>query len=178
MKKYYFFLLFYSLISVAYTQQDVKLPGIVVEQNSQFHTGKVIYLSNVEIKSVGATPQLSNLDGSFTLVFADRPPGNMVKVYAKKSGYDLVNDKEMEKAAVLGRLAPLKLVMCKEGQLYQNQIAYYQIAEDAVKQSYNQRLKLLEQESKEKDLLIANMQVEFNQVISSADQAKDFYRNN
>ncbi len=37
-------------------QQDIKLPGVVVEQNSQYRTGKVVYLPNAEVKSAGAAP--------------------------------------------------------------------------------------------------------------------------
>lgn len=157
-------------------QQDVELPGLVVEQNSKFNTGEVNYLSNVQIKSPGANPQLSDIRGKFTLIFADKPFGNVTTVYASKSGYEVVNREELRKAAVLGRRSPLKVVLCREGQLYENQIAYYQIARDAALDSYRKRMAVLEIEGREKDLLLAELQVEFNQEIKTVEQANELLR--
>ncbi|MCO6488491.1 MAG: tetratricopeptide repeat protein [Phaeodactylibacter sp.] len=154
-------------------QQDINLPGTVVEQNSQFNTGKVNYLSNAQIKSPGANPQLSDAHGKFTLVFPDKPFGNIATIYASKSGYETVNEEELKKAAVLGRRVPLKVVMCQAGQLYENQVAYYKIARDATLASHRERMAILQKEGREKDRLIAEMRVEFNQEIATAEQARE-----
>lgn len=152
-------------------QQDAHLPGEVVEQNSKFNTGRVNYLSNVEIKSPGAAPQLSDMRGKFTLVFADKPFGDVARVYVSKNNYEVVNDEELKKAAVMGRRSPLKVVLCQAGQLYENQMAYYRIARDAALEAYRKRADVLEKEGREKDLLLAEMRLEFNQEINTVADA-------
>ncbi|MEM9936609.1 MAG: tetratricopeptide repeat protein, partial [Bacteroidota bacterium] len=152
-------------------QQDVKLPGVVVERNSQFYSGKVNYISNVSIKSVGAKPRLSDQNGEFTLLFSNKPVGNVARVYASKSGFALVNEEVLKAAAVVGRTSPLKIVMSQEDSLYYNQIAYYNIAKDAAIKSYEQKVRIPNKEGKEKDLLLAEMRVAFNQEIKTKDEA-------
>jgi tetratricopeptide (TPR) repeat protein len=158
---------------IIHAQQDVKLTGTVVEQNSKFNTGKVNYLSNAQVKSPGASPQWSDVDGKFTLVFPDKPFGNVAAIYSSKSGYETVNSEALEKAAVLGRQVPLKVVMCQEGQYYENQMVYYKIARDVALTSYQQRVAILQKEGIEKDQLIAEMQVAFNQEITTVVQARE-----
>ena len=101
----------------------------------------------------------------------------MARVFVSKKDYELVNDEEMKKAAVMGRNSPLKVVMCKEGQLYENQVAYYKIARDAALDSYKKRVAILQKEGKEKELLLAKMQIEFNQQITSTEQANELLHN-
>ena len=158
--------------SFLFGQQDVHLPGIVVEQNSKFNTGTINYLFNTQIKAPNANPQLSDANGKFTLLFPDKPFGNLTRIYASKNGFEVVNEEELKKAAVLGRNAPLKVVLCREGQLYENQVAYYKIAKDAVFISYQERIKILEKKGKESELLMAQLQVDFNKEINTVSQAK------
>lgn len=166
------FLIVCVVLSVqSYSQQDVSLPGEVVEQNSKFNTGSINYLSNVQIKAPGATPLHSDAKGKFTLVFVDKLIGNVTRVYASKDGYEVVNDEELKKAAVLGRKVPLKVVLCEEGQLYENQIVYYKIARDAVLAAHKQRIAILQKAGKERELLLARMRVEHNQEIKTIVEA-------
>lgn len=160
-----------------FAQQDVKLSGLVVEQNSKFNTGEVVFLSKAQVKSYGAAPQLSDINGTFTLVFADKPVGNVTRVYTSKNGYEVVNDEVLKRAAVLGRNRPLKVVMCKEGQLYENQMAYYKIVQDVYKETYDQRIAILEKEGREKEQLFAELEIEFNQQITSVKQANELLLN-
>jgi Tfp pilus assembly protein PilF len=88
----------------------------------------------------------------------------VVWVYAAKNGYELVNAEELRKAAVTGRspLNPLKVVLCPEGRLYENQMAYYRIARDAKLESYRRRMAALEKEGREKEALLLQMARDFN----------------
>lgn len=172
-KKIIWLLIAMFLCNAIIAQQDVKLPGVVVELNSAFNTGKVIYLSNAEIKAAGAAPQLSDAQGEFTLIFADKPIGNVAKIYASKNGYEVVNHEVLKEAAVMGRNNPLKVVMCKADFLYENQIAYYNIGKEADLKTFDERMTILKKEGKEKDQLIAKMEKEFNQKITSVNQAND-----
>lgn len=171
MKKAILLLPLFLYLHTLQAQQDIPLPGLVVEQNSQYRTGKVKYLSNAEIKSAGATPQRSDDKGQFTLVFADRPGGDVARIFAAKSGYEVVNEEEMKQASVIGRLKPLKIVMCEQGKLYDNQIAYYNIARDASLDAYKRKVAALQQDGKEQQRLIAELRVQFNQDIKTKDEA-------
>lgn len=176
-KKIIWLLIAMFLCNAIIAQQDVKLPGVVVELNSAFNTGKVIYLSNAEIKAAGAAPQLSDAQGEFTLIFADKPIGNVAKIYASKNGYEVVNHEVIKEAAVMGRNSPLKVVMCKADFLYENQIAYYNIGKEAALKSFDERMTILKKEGKEKDQLIAKMEKEFNQKITSVNLANNLLLN-
>lgn len=156
-----------------FCQQDIQLPGIVVEQNSRYKTGQIKYLSGVSVKSPGATPSVSTATGSFTLLFADRPLGGKAAIFVAKSGFDVVNKKELESAGVIGRKEPLKVVMCDPDELYKNQVAYYNIVDDAVRKNYDRQLQILKGEGHEKDELIAQLQLEMNRKIESRQQAID-----
>lgn len=165
------------LYFVSFSQADIVLSGFVVEQNSKYNTGEINYLSNVEIISVGAVPRLSDDNGRFSLIFADKPIGNSVKIIASKSGYELVNGEELNNSAVIGRKTPLKVVMCKKGQLQENQLAYYKIARDFLLEKYEEKIAILETKGNEQKILIEKMQIEFNQEINSVKEAKSLLEN-
>lgn len=152
-------------------QQDVSLPGQVVEQNSKYRTGSVKYISNAEVKSAGAAPQRSDAQGKFTLVFADRSGGDVARIVAAKNGYEVVNEEELKHASVIGRKQPLKIVMCIKGQLYANQIAYYNIASDASLDAYKRKVAILQKEGKEKERLMAELRTQFSQDIKTKEEA-------
>lgn len=154
-------------------QQDIQLPGVVVEQNSKFLNGKVNYLSNAQLKSSGANPQLSDVNGKFTLVFADRPEGDMANISVVKRGYETVNGKELVQAAVIGRRSPLKVVMCEKGTLAKNQIAYYEVAQRSILATYQKRVNILNRKGQEKDQLIQQLEAEFNQEIRTVSRANE-----
>lgn len=144
--------------TVVQAQQDISLPGLVVEQNSKYKTGAVHYLSNVSLRSVpSCAPTWSDAEGRFRLVFSDYRGGSSVQVFAQKHGYEVVNQKELDQAAVLGRYQPLKVVMCKAGQLAENQVKYYNIGVEAIEQSYRRKIALLDREGKEKDTLVQSL---------------------
>ncbi|MBK9962730.1 MAG: tetratricopeptide repeat protein [Saprospiraceae bacterium] len=171
MKKNFLTLFFLLSLDLLVAQQDLTLPGLVVEQNSKYRTGSIILLSNAEIKSASAKPQRSDANGKFTLLFADRPGGDVVRIFVDKSGYEVVNEEELKQATVIGRLKPLKIVMCPAGQLYENQIVYYNIAKDASLAAYERDIATLQKEGKEKEQLMAKLQAQFKQDIKTKEEA-------
>ena len=171
MKRFTLLPLLFLGLHILQAQEDIKLPGLVVEQNSKYRTGAIKYLANAEIKSAGSVPQRSDNNGKFTLVFADRPGGDVVRIFAAKSGYELVNEAELKQASVIGRSKPLKIVMCKQGRLYDNQVVYYKIAKDAAIASYKLKMATLEKEGKEGERLMAELSVQFNKKIKTAEEA-------
>lgn len=168
-------LLFFSFIfsfNFAVGQQDIVLPGVVVEQNSKKTTGEVNYLSNVSITSSGAISQLSDVNGRFKLIFTDVPIGSKVTVVAMKNYYEVVNFKELQNATILGRKTPLKIVMCKKGKLYENQISYYNIAKDLIVKDLNEKINSLTQQSIESRSIIQSLKEEFDKLSLSSLEAK------
>lgn len=157
MKKASLFFLYTLCSFTLHAQQDITLPGIVVEQNSKYKTGQVNYLPLTSIRAIPQATDISDAEGRFKLVFSDYRGGKTIKVFAAKNGYEVVNQKELDNAAVLGRYEPLKIVMCKTGELAQNQIKYYNIGVDAVEQSYRRKIALLDKDSKEKDELVQSL---------------------
>ena len=149
---------------------DVHLPGLVVEQDSKFNTGKVHYISGAEIKAVGNST-VSDTDGKFTLVFAGKPIGNVVRVFVAKQGYELVNYEELKKTAVTGRREPLKVVMCKEGQLFERQLEYYVTARDAKLKSLRAKIALLKSDSVKSNAYKMELEKVYNQEINTIGEA-------
>ena len=158
MKSAFFTLAILLSLSSLFAQQDISLPGLVVEQNSKYKTRSVHYLDKVSIRSIPSCgPAISNSAGGFALVFSDYRGGSSIKIFAQKAGYEVVNQKEMDNAAVLGRYEPLKIVMCRAGELAQNQVKYYQIGVEVIEDRYRGKIALLDQEGKEKEALIQSL---------------------
>src|SRR4051812_37178802 len=109
--KYNLALLFALITIITNAQQDIQLPGVVVEQNSKIKTGAVIYLQGASINAPQSTPQVSDANGKFTLIFGDMPAGNVARVNAVKDGYEVVNYKLIQASAITGRKSPLEIVM-------------------------------------------------------------------
>lgn len=151
--------------------QDIPLPGIVVRQNSRKADGSVDRISGVDLRARKAIPTQSDAQGQFTLLFSDVPPGNTVRIQADRIGMEVVNQTELENAAVLGRTAPLKVVMCPKGQLYENQVRYYEIAESEILKRYERRRKILETKGKAQETLIAQLRTELATEISGREEA-------
>jgi tetratricopeptide (TPR) repeat protein len=172
MKKFTMSLVLLAFLSLRLSaQQDIALPGEVVEQNSKFNTGAVHYLPNTEIKAEGNSTA-SDARGRFTLVFADKPLGNLTWIHAAKNGYVLVNQEELKKAAVIGRSSPIRVVMCAQDKLYENQMAYYHIARDAKMDAYRKQVATLEQDGEEKTALIAYLESDFHTKLTDVNAAK------
>ncbi len=171
------FSLWLSLVCSAFmnvhAQNDIKLPGVIAMQNSQYNTGHRIYIADANIKSTAkCTPTTSDSKGEFTLVFSDKPAGDAATVFVNKDGLEVVNEKDLEEAAVVGRLAPLQVYMCKKGELEANKEAYYLISDSAIQSIYNARLKiLLQKQGKEYNTTIISLEKELKDTIKNSDEA-------
>ncbi len=162
-----------SVFINAHAQNDISLPGVIAMQNSHYKTGHKIYIAAANVKSTTkCTPTTSDSKGEFTLVFSDKPAGDAVTVFVDKDGLEVVNDKDLEEAAIVGRLAPLQIYMCKKGDLEANKEAYYLISDSAIQSIYNLRLKaLLQKEGKEYNAVIASLEKELKDTIKNSDEA-------
>jgi tetratricopeptide (TPR) repeat protein len=61
--------------------------------------------------------------------------------------------------------------MCEQGKLYDNQIAYYNIARDASLEAYKRKVAALQKDGLEQQRLIAELRVQFNQDIKTKEEA-------
>ncbi|MAT53114.1 MAG: hypothetical protein CMN32_01440 [Saprospirales bacterium] len=165
---FFFFLFGNAIPSLA--QQDVRLPGVVVEQNSRTRTGSTKHIEGAFVLATGASPARSDASGKFTLVFADKPAGDLVRIQVKKPGYVVVNDRELENAAVLSRRRPLKVVLCNEQTLRENQLAYYRIAEDIALRQMQDRLAQLQKDEQTRRQIIAGLEAELDRKIADEKQ--------
>ncbi len=155
-----------------FAQQDIRLDGLVVMQNSKYKTGKVEYISDVSIRAPFSIPTKSDSRGYFGLVFSDKPLGNTIPISARKSGLKVVNEKVLEAAAVLGRVEGLKVVMCPEETFEENLSAYYNISQNAVKRTYERRMAVFQKGSQaEQRRLMDSLRIEMRQVIGSKEKA-------
>ncbi len=73
-------------------------------------------MENVQVIPSEGNPTNTGADGKFTFIFPNKNPGDTVKLFPKKEGYEVVNDVQMELALPAHpdeRLA--MIVLCKEG---------------------------------------------------------------
>jgi len=172
MKKILSSLLYLLLAAPLLAQRDIPLPGLVVRQNSRVKTGQVEYLSKVSIQATqAAAPTMSDATGAFTLVFADQPAYNATRIFAEKSDMEVVNKTDLERAAVIGRLDKLKIVMCPVGELMESQMQYYGIAQEAIVSRFKKRIAALEATNANLDKLIAEINDEYNLQLKTKNEA-------
>ncbi|MFM9947754.1 MAG: tetratricopeptide repeat protein [Saprospiraceae bacterium] len=158
-------------LNLLHAQQDLRLPGEVVRQNSRVKTGQVEYLSNVNIQATQATPRFSDAKGQFTLVFADKPVYNVTRIFATKNHMEVVNKTDLERAAVIGRLSKLRIIMCPADELLENQLRYYCIAEESIVKRFKLRISRLEQANADLDALIASVNKDFHLEVKTKKEA-------
>ncbi len=172
MRKNISLFLYLLLAAPLLAQRDIPLSGLVVRQNSRVKTGQVEYLSKVSIQATqAAAPTMSDATGSFTLVFADKPAYNVTRIFAEKSGMEVVNKTDLERAAVIGRLDKLKIVMCPAGEQMESQMQYYGIAQEAIVSRFKKRIAALEAANTDLDKLIVEVNEEFNLDLKTKNEA-------
>ena len=154
-----------------FAQQDIRLSGLVVLQNSGYRTGKVAYVNGAFVRSPLAPPTASDREGRFTLLFSDKPTGDVVNVSVRKTGLEVVNRKELENA-VVGRLSPLKIVMSNPEELDDNRAAYYEISRTRADKRYENRLSALKKEGKSRQRVLDSLSLEFNRKVTTAEEAQ------
>lgn len=173
MKNFLSFLFFLSIITTLRAQQGIKLHGIVVEQNSKFDTGELIYLDNTTVKSSDTkVVAISDVMGEFELTISDKIIGDMICVSASKEGFQFVNDEELKMTMLVEKTMPLKVILSKQGELYKKQLAYIDIAKGIAQDIYDERTDILDKTGSEGEVLMAQIGVEFNQTITEVIQGK------
>ncbi len=125
--------------------------GLVLLQNS----GKKP-LSEVELTAPGANPAVSLANGAFSLTFGAKTKGDYAAIYAKKPGYEVVNQEELRKTG-LHPTDTVRVIMCLAGELDRRRLAYYQINEKNITQSYNDKIARLRAENRASDEALSKL---------------------
>jgi tetratricopeptide (TPR) repeat protein len=105
---------------------------------------------NVQITTVaGANPTASLNDGTFSLQFPGKQPGELVQLVVRKPGYVVVNDIQLRLPLPKDPEAePLVIFLCKEGDREEMARRFYRLKSvEAVEQFYQKRLKELEEKN-------------------------------
>ena len=120
MKRIVFFITAGFYLIFAEAQIDLK--GVVSVQNSKVNTGKSVYVPNAQVSSQNAQPNTTDNEGKFMLRFSGIESGRQVQIlvtpYGVYKDYVVVNEKELQ-SITLGRLTPIGVYVCQEGELEQ-----------------------------------------------------------
>ena len=148
--------------TVLFAQNDYALHGVVEEMNGKYKTKHTVYVSGVSIQAHQATPTQSDVQGKFKLVFADRPGGDVARLFVRKGTMEVINKKDLDAAAVIGRREPLRIVMCNADELAQSQMKFYGIIVKNTNADFDQKIATLQQDNAQSRALIGQLSAELN----------------
>jgi len=150
--------------------QGAQIKGIVI-LNGEGGQG----LANVQITDSAGTggPWASKSNGVFALDYPNRTVGERVRLVVIKEGYVVVNFVQLDLALPKDPNAnPLQIIICKEADREEMARRFYQLKGDkAAEDTYQQKLKALEEENKSDATTIAKLQEERDQAKASAEKA-------
>ena len=130
-------------------------------------------VSQVKISAQGANLTETGESGSFTLQFPNAQPGDVVQVAVNKPGYIVVNYVQLR--VILPKnpdSEPLTLLLCKDGQYEGWARQFYRLKSmDAVEQTYQARIKQLEESHQQTAAAMAKLQEERDQAKAEAEKA-------
>ncbi len=173
MKKTLFIPIFILKFGISFAQN--KIIGFITEQNS----GKKP-VANAIINSSGANQNVSTDKGQFILTFQGLEVGENVVLRPEKTGWELVNEKEMKTLIpAKPNENPVKIVLCKAGTLAIAKQAYYKVADPYIIQQYNKKLAALDKEKANYQAEKAKLQEERNRLQNQLEEyAEEFIRVN
>ena len=129
-------------------------------------------MANVGLVADGANATTSESFGRFTLEFPHKSPGDPVEVIVKQEGYVVVNEVQLE--LTLPARADdkfLTIILCKEGDREEMARRFYRLKSfDAIEQTYQKRLKELEETQQATAAASTKLQQERDQAKASAEK--------
>ena len=148
-----------------YTQQ-ITLDGQVSIHNSKYTTGNIQYVKDAYVQAPFATPDDTDVEGRFCLVFVGIESGVSVKVTVEKAGLEVVNSYDLEQV-ILGRKSLLRVYLAPEGQLAKSQTELYNISKKALFAEKDAIIARLNGDVKEHDEAIAELEERFGQELAN-----------
>jgi tetratricopeptide (TPR) repeat protein len=130
-------------------------------------------IADVPVVADGANPTVSESLGRFTLEFPQKSPGDTVRVIVKKEGYVVVNDVQLE-TVLPADAAPLTVILAKEGDREEMARRFYRLKSfGAIEESYQKRLKELEDSRQATAAALTKLQQERDQANAAAEKASE-----
>ena len=158
--------------SVVTSAQSISLNGVVVVQNSQYETGQRQYVKDAAVRAPFAKAVTSDREGVFSLAFADLPDGAPVRIDVEKSGFKVVNTRDIE-AVVFGRTPLLEVVMADPGKLADAQLRFYNVVTTSVETNYERRMSSLRDEQQALDVRLDHLGQELEHTLTSLGEAME-----
>src|SRR6516164_8295604 len=163
------------LAAIAQAQGATEVQGAIIKGSVILNGEGGPGVANVQITDFAHTggPWASDSDGGFTLDYPKRAPGEKVRLGVIKEGYVVVNWVQLDLALPKDPNAnPLQIIICKEADREEMARRFYQLKGDkAAEDTYQQKLKALEEENKSDATTIAKLQEERDQAKASAEKA-------
>lgn len=167
------FILIFHFINA---QEDNSIYGTVVLQNSKTNTGNLEYVSNVSISSNDGyfKSQLTDSNGNFKIIVADRLIGEKIELYVEKEGYEVIN-KETLLNLVVGTKYPIRIIVSNKDDLEDSYFRYYSFLKK-YSISRNEHSRIVDYKSKIIDSLVDVLNVQSDDYrikISDLNQSHD-----
>ncbi|HEX3531483.1 MAG TPA: tetratricopeptide repeat protein, partial [Thermoanaerobaculia bacterium] len=131
---------------------------------------------NVQITAIaGASPTVSNSDGTFTLVFSGKQPGEIVRLVVRKQGFVVVNDIQLRLPLPKDADAePLIVLLCKAGEKEELARRFYHLKTlpnvAAIEQTYQELRKELEETNRAYAAELEALRTERDQAKAAAEK--------
>ncbi len=152
--------------------QQLELKGKVSVHNSRYETGSIQYVQEAYITAPYATPDNTDEEGSFTLVFVGMAPGTMVRVQAEKVGLEVANAHDLERV-VIGRMDSLPIYLAERGVLAQVQTELYNISKKALYAQRNKLIAQLRSEGEQREAAMEELKERLGHEIANRFEAED-----
>ncbi len=129
-------------------------------------------MENVGIDAISGNHTESDLSGKFTLKFPQRQAGDTVRILVKKEGYVVVNDVQLETVLPADADAvPLIVILATEGDREEMARRFYRLKSfDAIEETYQRKVKELEEAHQADTTALASLQKERDQAKASAEK--------
>ncbi|MCI4667161.1 MAG: hypothetical protein MRZ79_03305 [Bacteroidia bacterium] len=106
------------------------LRGIITYQDSNKKA-----VAGAEVSALWSKKDITNSDGEFSLLYANKGPGYETLLKVVKQGYEVVNKDDLLHTLTKSTKA-VKLYVCPEGEWQRKALAYYEISENHFNQKY------------------------------------------
>lgn len=145
----------FNLFAISLFCQSVSFTGVIYEHNSKTNTGSLKGLANSQVTIPYSVPVISDNKGSFKTETEGFKVGESTKIKIRKSGYEIVNEKELNDV-VVGKQNDIIVYMAPEGKLYEEKLKYYNLAKKSIELSHDEKMNNLLLEFKKKQTEYSN----------------------
>ena len=130
---------------------------------------------DAQVFALGIASTVTDSSGYFEFKFSNRKPGDLIKFSVVKEGLEVVNRESLDVVLKTDTQQIEQVVMCEIGTRDKYAAIYYGIAKTAINKSYEELLKQLKGDVKDRDKTIARLRKEKDAALAQAEKmAKDF----